>query len=98
MPEVAENGTYALLTARHIDDLTEAVRAQTTNQAIANELTRMQTGAVKALTAALDRLTIALAPKAAPQDAASDVALDEATAGPEGALAVPRTSSRDIPT
>ena len=37
MPEVAENGTYALLTARHIDDLTEAIRAQTTNQAIANE-------------------------------------------------------------
>lgn len=96
MPEVAENGTYALLTARHIDDLTEAVRAQTTNQAIANELTRMQTGAVKALTAALDRLTLALAPKAA-QDAASDVALDEATAGPEGELVVPRTPSQDIP-
>ena len=63
MPEVAENGTYALLTACHIDDLTEAVRAQTTNQAIANELTRTQTGAVKALTAALDWLTLALAPR-----------------------------------
>ena len=95
MPEVAENGTYALLTARHIDDLTEAVRAQTTNQAIANELTRTQTGAVKALTAALDRLTLALAPKAT-QDAASDVALDEATAGPEDDLLVPRTSRQDI--
>ena len=97
MPEVAENGTYALLTARHIDDLTEAIRAQTTNQAIANELVRTQTGAVKALTAALDRLILALAPKVT-QDAASDVALDEATAGPEGELAVPRTSSQDIPT
>ena len=96
MPEVAENGTYALLTARHIDDLTEAVRAQTTNQAIANELTRTQTGAVKALTAALDRLILALAPKVT-QDAASDVALDEATAGPEDDLLVPRTSSQAIP-
>jgi hypothetical protein len=89
--DVAENGAYALLEARHIDALTEAVRAQTTNLAISNDLMRKQI-------AALDRLTVVLERADAPsEDAASDVALDEATAGPEGELMVPRTPSQDIP-
>jgi hypothetical protein len=95
VPEVAENGAFAFLTARHVDDLTEAIRAQTQNQAIANELTKNQTAAVKALTSVLERLTDIMAPKA-PEAAASDVALDESTAGESVPLAVGRTSSRDI--
>ena len=89
--DLPENGAYALLEARHIDALTAAVRAQTTNLAISNDLMRKQI-------AALDRLTVVLErADAPPEDAASDVALDESTAGPEGELVVPRTPSQDIP-
>jgi hypothetical protein len=95
--DLPENGAYALLEARHIDALTEAVRAQTTNLAISNDLMRKQI-------AALDRLTVVLErADAPPEDAASDVALDESTAGPDREPAGPagpamaRTSSRDIP-
>jgi hypothetical protein len=81
MADLPENGSFSLLEARHVDALTEAVRALTQCQAVANELTRRQTTAVEKLTVAVEKLTLALQPK---------VSEDELTAEP----AVSRTASR----
>ena len=93
MTAIPENGAFELLEARHIDALTEAVRAATTSQAIANELAKKQTVAIDKLTQAVNMMTAALSNRPSGEDAASDVALDEATAE---VVAVARTSSRDL--
>jgi phage-related tail protein len=80
--DVPENGAFSLLEARHVDALTEAVRAATTSQAIANELVKKQTAATEKLTQAVERLAVAIA------GASAEVPADVPT--------VPRTSSRDI--
>lgn len=93
MTAIPENGAFELLEARHVDALTEAVRASTTCQAIASELIKSQTVAINKLTQAIDRMAVAFGARVPGADAASDVALDEATAE---VIAVARTSSRDV--